>query len=171
MTGEKKEREEYGTVVEKKGKRAFIRVYPASPGGCEGCGMCALVESGDRVMEVEAGDLRPGDRVIVRPRRCSSYTSIMLLLAAPVMLFMAGLGAGSWVWPGSDLLPVLLGGAGLVAGFAGAWRVEKHLEGRQTVEVGRAKERSGHKTEKGPSGCHAAIARCCDAAAAARDRR
>lgn len=167
MDKDEKDVLEKGTVVDKNGTRAYIRVDPASPDACEGCGMCALVESGNRVREVEAGDLQPGDRVILRPRRCSSYTSMLLLLVTPIVFFMVGLGTGSWLWPGSDLLPALLGAAGLGVGFVVPWLVEKRIEGRQRVEVRRADEPrpAAHETGHEP-----AIARCCDAAPTYRNR-
>ena len=157
-------REETGTVVKKMGATAFIRMGPAAQKDCEGCGLCALVESGDRIMEVKNERLEPGDRVAVRIRRCSSYVSMLVLLVVPMLLFLVGLAGGSWLWPQADLSPAAMGGAGLLAGLAIAWLVERFVEDRRTVDVRRVGNESARPGGTSAGGApEPDIARCCDA--------
>ncbi|MFO8014700.1 MAG: SoxR reducing system RseC family protein [Phycisphaerae bacterium] len=98
---------EGGTVESVAGGSARVRVRPARPEACQHCRACEPAGQGVFLLQVEAGDLRPGDRVTVEVPLPGTWRAIGFVLALPLAAMVAGavLGAewrGLREWLGLD---------------------------------------------------------------------
>jgi len=105
---------EHGRVESVDGTGARIRLLPARPEACARCRACRPVGQGASLLQVEAGDLRPGDHVTVEVPLPGPWRAIGLVLALPLAAMVGGavLGAESlslqtWLDLGADAAAAL----------------------------------------------------------------
>jgi len=121
---------EHGTVESVEGARARVRLQPARPEQCAHCRACRPAGQGVVLLQVEAGDLRPGDRVTVEVPLPGPWHAIGLVLAMPLAAMVGGavLGAESRslqqaLGLGADAAAILTGLAvAVVALVVTTWR-------------------------------------------------
>jgi len=110
---------EDGTVESVDEGRARVCMASGASEMCRRCNACDTGPGGAYVLEVDAGDLHPGDRVTVEVALPSPWSAIALLLALPLAAFVFGAIVGvAWFAKGaSDTVQAL---AGLAAGVLAA---------------------------------------------------
>jgi len=142
-------RDDLGTVVSVTERKATIRLDHRRTDACGSCCACSVLASGDAVVEVDRGDLNPGDRVHVRIPQVNAYLSMLLLFGLPLVLFMAGIWAGQALEGAERIgnLSIVGGVAGLAVALFVAWLVNRAL----TRRVGRPQARR-LAAEQGSSG-------------------
>ena len=132
--------EEIGTVIQKTGNTATVRIPRTS--GCTGCHSCILSQSGTS-MTVTARDTlhtKIGDRVKIEERQSGRIRAGLLLLILPLLAFFPGYIAGAAI---SNLTGILTREAwgvliGLVT-FSTPWLVlfllNRHRIGNRTYQM------------------------------------
>lgn len=90
---------EDGTVETVDGPAARVRVEPARAEACRHCRACEPAGQGVFFLHVDAGDLRPGDRVTVAVPLPSPWRAIGFVLALPLVALVGGAVLGA-EWQG-----------------------------------------------------------------------
>jgi len=133
---------ETGTVESIDGPRACIRLRPARPEACRNCRACEPAGQGAYLLTVDAGDLRPGDRVTVEVPLPGAWRAIGLVLALPLAALVVGAIAGA-EWEGlqrglgldADAAALAVGlGLAAVVLMAAGW-VERRFRRRHPPRV------------------------------------
>jgi positive regulator of sigma E activity len=145
--------QERGTVESVDGRRARVRVHPARPEACRQCRACEPAGQGVFLLRVEAGDLRPGDRVTVEVPLPGPWRAIGLVLALPLAAMLGGavLGAESqslqgWLGLDGDASALLTGLVFAAVALAAAAVCERQFRRRhrpRVTEVRRNDARDG----------------------------
>jgi len=133
---------EHGTVESVDGERARVRLLPARPEKCSHCRACEPTGQGVFLLQVEAGGLRPGDRVTVEVPLPGPWRAIGLVLAMPLAAMVGGavLGAESrwlqqWLGLGADSTALLTGLALAVAAVAVTTWCERRFRRRYRPRI------------------------------------
>ncbi len=122
-------REDLGTVTGVAGKKATVRLDHSRTDACGSCCACSMLASGEAVVEVQRGDLRPGDRVRVRIPHVSAHLAILLVFGLPLLMFMFGIWAGQALEGGERIgnASVVGGIVGLIVALLVAWLANRVL--------------------------------------------
>jgi len=134
---------ERGTVESVDGARARVRLAPDRPEVCAGCRACEPAGQGGFLLQVEAGDLRPGDRVTVEVPMPGPWRAIGFVLALPLAALVGGAAVGAeWQalqrWLGLDadatalLAALVLAALALAAAAFGERRFRRRHRPRVT---------------------------------------
>ena len=113
---------EKGVIVEVADDKVIVAMDGRSHTECRSCGICRSASQG-KAMLVDIPDRagrNVGDRVVVEVPGPSVGASAAILLFMPLVLFLAGLGLGTWLYPGRDG-PIFVAGLcvmGIGFGFA-----------------------------------------------------
>jgi len=133
---------EHGTVESVEGERARVRLQPARPEQCPHCRACQPAGQGAFLLQVEAGDLRPGDLVTVEVPLPGPWRAIGLVLAMPLAAMVGGavLGAESrslqqWLGLGADAAAILTGLALAVAALVVTTWCERRFRRRHRPRI------------------------------------
>ena len=144
---------EHGTVESVDGAQARLRLEPARPETCRQCRACEPAGQGVFLLRMEAGDLRPGDRVTVEVPLPGPWRAIGLVLALPLAALVGGAVVGSewrdlqqWLGLGEDATALLAGlglaTAALAAATACEWQFRRRHRPR-VLSVHRPKGQDG----------------------------
>jgi positive regulator of sigma E activity len=144
---------EHGTVEAVEGGSARIRLEPARPESCRHCRACEPAGQGVFFLHVDAGDLRPGDRVTVEVPLPSPWRAIGFVLALPLVALVGGAVLGAeWPalrdWLGLDadaaslLAALVLAAVALALGAVGERRFRRRHRPR-VLEVHPGEARGG----------------------------
>ena len=125
---------EKGVVVQLADGVATVAMAASAHAQCKSCRSCRPAEGGTRMlMDVSAPDgLKVGDGVVVEIPGPGAGMSAAILLLAPVVFFMAGLGLAEWLrargaLPGGTGVSVLIGLGLMCACYALAAAYDRRL--------------------------------------------
>jgi len=133
---------ESGTVESVDGTQARIRLQAPRPETCARCRACRPAGQGAFRLQVEAGDLRPGDHVTVEVPLPGPWRAIGLVLALPLAALVGGamLGAESqslqrWLGLGADATAALTGLVLAASALAAATVGERRFRRRHRPRI------------------------------------
>ena len=125
---------ESGLVTAIENGIATVAILPADEHRCRACGVCRAADAGrEMLIDVPAPEgVCAGERVTVEIPMPGPGRSAAILLLAPLVLFMAGIGAAKWlqsrsVLPEGDGISLLLGFGLMVLGLIAAAIYDRHL--------------------------------------------
>jgi len=124
---------EQGVVREVKDGKAYVEIALDKDPACASCSAlrgCCRIGPGTTRIELDApAGLRAGDRVLLEVPTPSPLRSALLLLLAPLLLFVAGMGFGHWLVTrgalGGDEGSAAIGIALMGAWYVGTWLHER----------------------------------------------